>query len=332
MSFNINMPLLSIIVPVYNKQAYIDSCIESILKQRFTDFELILVNDGSTDECGSICDRIARQDNRVLVVHQNNQGVSSARNTGLGIAVGKYIGFVDCDDTLEADMYELLIDNAIRHTADISICGTRKIFPHKVEMFYGTGKTKIYDRAGAITALLTKDFSHSANDRIFTAEIARSIKFEGSMYEDTFYNFKALNQANKIVFDDQVKYNYIVRENSVSMTKFSTKYMDTVSFSKQMVQTCEQSLPEILDEAKYFDLITNISLINLIFISGRQKYLAEYKQASENLVDYYQYMFKRAIKLKHRYALKLFKASPVMYEVLMKAYINLANADVARKV
>lgn len=332
MSSTTNTLPLSIIVPVYNKEAYIISSIDSILKQNFTDFELILVNDGSTDGCGAICDHLAKKDSRIVVIHQNNQGVSSARNNGLKIAQGKYIGFVDCDDILDADMYELLISNALKHDADISICGTKKIFPDKIEMYHDTKKVTLFDRAQAITALLTKEFSHSANDRIFTAEIAKNVKFEGSMYEDTFYNFNALNLAEKIVFDDQVKYNYVVRDNSVSMTKFSTKYMDTVTFSKKIVQTCERSIPTIVDEAKYFDLITNISLINLIFISGRQKYLNELRQATLNLSDYYQYQFKRQIKPKHKLALKLFKTSPFVYEFLMKAYCNLANADVARKV
>jgi len=119
------MAFLSIIVPVYNKENYLGSCIQSILSQSFEDFELILVNDGSTDGSGPKCDYYESIDPRIQVFHQKNQGVSAARNLGINEASGNYIGFIDADDTIDIKMYEMLIKNALDNKSDISICRLR---------------------------------------------------------------------------------------------------------------------------------------------------------------------------------------------------------------
>ena len=117
------MPELSIIVPVYKVEKYLPKCIDSILAQTFTDFELILIDDGSPDRCGEICDEYAIKDERIVVIHQVNRGVSAARNAGLDAAKGEYIGFVDSDDWIKPEMYEIMVRTAIDKKADVVICG-----------------------------------------------------------------------------------------------------------------------------------------------------------------------------------------------------------------
>ena len=117
------MPELSIIVPVYKTEKYLPKCIDSILSQTFTDFELILIDDGSPDRCGEICDEYAAKDGRIIVIHQENRGVSAARNAGLDIARGEYIGFVDSDDWIEPEMYKVLVESCVNNKSDISMCG-----------------------------------------------------------------------------------------------------------------------------------------------------------------------------------------------------------------
>ena len=119
------MPELSIIVPVYKVEKYLSKCIDSILAQTFTDFELILIDDGSPDRCGEICDEYAAKDSRIIVIHQQNKGVSTARNAGLKIAKGKYIGFVDSDDWIEQEMYEQMLQTVKHNSAEIVTCGMR---------------------------------------------------------------------------------------------------------------------------------------------------------------------------------------------------------------
>ena len=115
-------PLLSIIVPVYNVEKYIERCIKSILNQSFTNFELILVDDGSPDNCGKICDEYKKKDSRIKVIHKKNGGLSDARNAGLNIATGKYIGFVDSDDIIHPQMYEKLFNCINKYNSDIVQC------------------------------------------------------------------------------------------------------------------------------------------------------------------------------------------------------------------
>ncbi|MFR2551722.1 MAG: glycosyltransferase [Clostridioides difficile] len=125
------MPKISIIVPVYNVEKYLEKCVRSILAQTFTDFELILVDDGSLDSSGAMCDQFAEQDQRVKVIHKENGGLSDARNAGIELATGEYLGFVDSDDYIADDMYELLYTNIVKEDADLSICGIYDVYEGK---------------------------------------------------------------------------------------------------------------------------------------------------------------------------------------------------------
>lgn len=116
------MPTISVIVPIYNVEHYLSACIDSVLDQTFTDFELILVNDGSTDRCGEICDHYATKDKWIKIIHQDNKGVSAARIVGIDNAKGKYIAFVDPDDTTVPNMYRHLLDSAKRYDVEITVC------------------------------------------------------------------------------------------------------------------------------------------------------------------------------------------------------------------
>jgi glycosyltransferase involved in cell wall biosynthesis len=326
------MVSLSVIVPVYNKELYIDSSILSILNQSYTDFELILVNDGSTDDSGKRCEYFATQDSRVRVIHQENQGVSAARNTGLDAAKGAFVGFVDCDDTLEPDMYKVLVENALTHQADISVCGVQKFFPDKVEVYFGTGTTTVYNRPEGVTALLKKKFLRSVYDKIYDAEIAKSVRFEGRINEDIYYNFLVFMKAQKSVFDDKLLYNYIIRENSVSMSRFSAKWMDTIVLSKKIVSLCEECLPALNPVAREFDFITHISLLNLLILSGKNAYLNDYTHVVSNLKGYSEFVQSGVVRKKHEYAYRIFSFSPPLYEHAMKLYCRLTDADVSKKV
>ena len=113
---------ISIIVPVYNVEKYLKKCVDSILGQTFTDFELLLIDDGSTDNSGSICDELAKTDNRIKVIHKENGGLSDARNIGIEVAKGDFIGFIDSDDYIDEDMYAFLYNNILKYDAELSMC------------------------------------------------------------------------------------------------------------------------------------------------------------------------------------------------------------------
>lgn len=132
------MNKISVIIPVYNSEKFLDACIDSIVKQTYQNFEIILVDDGSTDDSPSLCDQYAAQDKRIKVIHQDNQGVSAARNNGLDLATGDLVSFIDSDDTLDEDMYELLVKLFEENSADITHCGYKHLVGDEVRLVHDT--------------------------------------------------------------------------------------------------------------------------------------------------------------------------------------------------
>lgn len=313
------MAFLSIIVPVFNKEKYIDNCIQSILSQTFKDFELILVNDGSTDSSGFKCDCYKNMDNRIIVFHQENQGVSSARNKGISIATGDYIGFVDADDTIDVNMYETLIDNATSNNADIAIC--RLNTSEKPTIHLNRKNVEVFNRNEGLSAFFKGELDYGAYNKIYKKTIVKNLQFEGRMFEDVFYTFRALLLSNKAVLNQNKMYNYFIRDNSVSISKFSLKYLDLVYVTKKIVNIVLEKMPAHLEAAKVFDFVTNMFLLNKILLAGEKYYMNEYKMIVERLNGYSVFLNEtKAINKKHRIAYHLFTNNSKAYLVILKIY------------
>ena len=145
---------ISVIVPVYNIENYIEKTVESIRNQTYKNLEIILVDDGSSDNSGRILDEIAAKDSRIKVIHQENGGVTSARISGIKMATGEWIGFVDGDDFIEPDMYDVLLKNAIKHQADISHCGYQMVFQNRTDYYYNKGRIILQDKETGLKDLI----------------------------------------------------------------------------------------------------------------------------------------------------------------------------------
>lgn len=203
-------PKLSIIVPVYNVEKYLEKCIISILEQTFEDFELILINDGSTDNCGAICDDFAKQDNRIKVIHKENGGQSSARNIGINIARGEYIGFVDSDDYIMPTMYEKLYKGCQKNNADISIAGWTTVNE------YGDMINKYQISKVSFLSFMIKAYPWN---KLYKKKLFIENDFyfkEGMIYEDVELIPKLYTKANKVILIDSAEYNYLKRSNSTT--------------------------------------------------------------------------------------------------------------------
>ncbi|MBR2553963.1 MAG: glycosyltransferase [Aeriscardovia sp.] len=225
------MPQISVIVPVYKVEAYIHLCVDSILAQTFTDFELILVDDGSPDLCGVICDEYAKKDNRIHVVHQKNAGLSAARNTGLDIAQGDYITFIDSDDVIHPRFLELLIDDTQDKKNDITIC---QVFSFEESIDF----KKIYN--SSINYISSKEacermykrsengfFFVTACGKLYIKELFQDIRYPvGRLHEDQFVTYKLLYAANKVGLINEPLYGYRNNPTSITNTKFSIKRYD----------------------------------------------------------------------------------------------------------
>jgi len=210
-----DQPGLSIVLPVYQVGMYLRECLDSILQQNYAHFELILVDDGSTDESGEICDEYAQLDHRVRVIHQQNAGQSAARNRGIDLAAGRYIGFVDSDDWIDADMYQTLMHDAEANDADIACCGFRIVAEdgaRRDNLSAETKETAVWEGDDVLLNLYT-DFSPC--NKIYRVTLFTQIRYPvGKLYEDarTTYRLAALTKTATMNY--QQKYNYRQRHGS----------------------------------------------------------------------------------------------------------------------
>lgn len=327
------MTTLSIIVPVYNKVLYLEACIKSILAQTFTDYELILVNDGSNDGSERLCDKYAKLDDRIIVIHQVNSGVSATRNLGIHAATGKFIGFVDSDDTIEEDMYQVLMDNIINSDADVSVCRLRTISSNKIDCPTDDDSGPfILNHQQALSANIKGELDRSANNKIYKTEFARIVEFEGSIYEDILFTNRVLLKTRQTVVENLVKYNYMVRDNSASMKTFHPGYSQTIRTSAIILDLVAYYEPYCLDEAKVFDIETNLSLLNLILLSGKSNAPSLYNRVVTKLLEYRKFVSKtKSLRNKHKYALRLFYASPSLYRAFLNLYCLINESDVVKR-
>lgn len=214
-------PLISIIVPVYNVQQYLARCLDSIIDQTYTNLEIIVVDDGSTDDSGKICDQYAEKDNRIQVLHCPYGGVSIARNRGIKAAKGSYLGFIDSDDWIEPNFYECLYNSLTNAHADIAFCS---VFRHKKgECFakYKSGKVVCWNRKESLIHLLkAKRLRDHVWNKLYKKALFDGISFPpDKLYEDVLTLYKVFLKVNKAVYIQKPLYHYIYREGSISHTR-----------------------------------------------------------------------------------------------------------------
>lgn len=226
-------PMISIIVPIYRVEKYLKECVDSILAQTYKNFELILVDDGSPDNCPAICDGYAKQDDRVVVVHKKNGGLSDARNAGLDIAKGEYIGFVDSDDYISPIMYETLMNRIISDQSDIVICEYICVDESGEIIDNNKSHRKIQSRCylqnDFITeiAVLYGDNYLIAWDKLYRKEIFNSLRFPiGKLHEDAFTFHHIIEKCGKISYIRDRLYYYRIREGSIMTKKFDVRRLD----------------------------------------------------------------------------------------------------------
>ena len=246
--------MISVIVPAYNLENYISRTLDSILAQTYNDIEIIVVNDGSNDNTGNIIDKYAKENpGKVNAIHIENSGVTKARSAGIREAQGDWIGFVDGDDIIEPDMYEHLMNNAIKYNADISHCGYRMVFDDgRVNYFHNTGKIIEQNRIKGLTDLLNgsmvepglcnKLFRKTLFDNIINGNLMdKNIKIN----EDLLMNYILFSNAQKSVFEDFCPYHYIVRRTSASRQNLNKyKIYDPIKVKREIIELSDENMKE----------------------------------------------------------------------------------------
>ena len=248
-------PLISIIVPIYNVEKRLETCLKSILSQTYKNLEIILVDDGSPDNCGKICDEYKEKDPRIKVIHKENEGLSVARNRGIDESTGEYLAFVDSDDYVAVDYIEFMLKNLLKTGADISACGALFVHPSgKTERQYKDDKLYVIDNHEALRRMCYNDgFFVTAWDKLYKKELFNSVRYnEGKVFEDTGTTYKVVDKANKIVFQCLPKYFYMISDDNSSITKcaFNEKKLDYVEMADEMAGYIKEKYPDLTAAAE----------------------------------------------------------------------------------
>lgn len=307
------MAYLSIIIPVYNAEKYLHNCMDSILAQTFEDFEVILVNDGSTDSSGALCDKYAQKDSRIKVIHQENQGQAVARNHALDIVTGEYIGFVDSDDYIHPRMYEVLIQNAQECNAQISIGGYRTVFDFESmeEIQELDTKPKAWNGKEFLTHCLLDSIDKKPWilwDKIFHRSCFENIRMpEGRINEDNAIVYKILYESDCVADCNAPFYYYYQNPDSTVNQAFKHKHLDWLLVPQEMIEYFFEKQDEVLlDKANRMYLSALEDMYRKAHVGLKDR--AVDKRLKQDLMKQYQ-------KEKKRYSISV-KTHPGLYEIL----------------
>ncbi len=325
------MNKISIIVPVYNVEKYLDRCVESIVSQTYENLEIILVDDGSPDNCPQMCDDWAKKDERIRVVHKTNGGLSSARNTGLEIATGSLIAFVDSDDWLEPDMYRKLCTAILQYDADIAMCATDSVDMEGNNIATGTTPTLknskekiiIYSNNSEIMEahISPSEIAGWINsgvwNKLYRAHIVNGVLFpKGRLYEDVFTMYKYLHKASKMAYIPWHGYNYFQREGSICNKKFDGRNMDLLDANVERYEF-------ICENYKHLEIPAREQVVdccfNLAFKIVEEEVISQYKpqvkQIKKAFKKYASLDLYKTYSIKRLAALNLFVVSPHIFRL-----------------
>ena len=245
--------LISIIVPVYNVEDYLGQCVNSLINQTYTNLEIILVDDGATDKSGVLCDILAEKDTRIKVIHKKNGGLSDARNAGIDVATGTYIGFVDSDDWIDEDMFSKLINSSKKFDADISFCAVTVVYDRQFVNRSLNIDNYCMEKDQAVEMLLHDDKCKSfAWNKLYKRELFKEIRFPvGKYFEDVFIMHEIFENANRVAYVDDGLYFYRQREGSIMHMKAVTAWMD-------YLEAVEKRINYYKNENDYIKILSSV--------------------------------------------------------------------------
>lgn len=286
--------LLTVIVPVYNVEPYLDRCVQSIVQQTYRKLEIILVDDGSTDNSPQMCELWAQKDERIKVIHKKNGGLSSARNAGLDIAQGEIISFIDSDDFIELDMYRIMI-TALRNSGkDIACCGRIvDLWGKREKKEFSISQPRIYTQEEAIKEVLClRDIDVSACDKLYRKTLFYELRYPiGKTSEDAAIIFQILEKTNGVIHVGKDFYHYIFRRNSISKASYTHAKFDAYENCVFITQFFKKYHPYLMSYVKIYNTQVCASLLESMYLDSQS--IKKYKQDFE----VYRAMFKKGFFL-----------------------------------
>ena len=308
--------LISVIIPVYKVGEYLERCVDSVINQTYTNLEIILVDDGSPDNCGKICDEYAEKDNRIKVIHKENGGAASSRNKGLDISTGRYICFVDSDDYVEKGFIERLYTLVTEKDADIAQCSYCETTGDSAGFVYSDGGVSILCGEEMINDLYCDGERHIATvvlwTKIYKREIFNQLRLpEGIMYEDEAIMPKILCSAKKIVVSQDRPYAYFMSENSVMRTPFSVKKLDYITALEYRMKFYREKKMDV-----YIDDDMRRLMLKCIVYSQETDSRKLKKELLKQSHKYFRYVIKSDMSLKRKIRYMLYRIHPVFIKLI----------------
>ena len=289
--------LISVIVPVYNVEAYLPRCVDSILAQTYQNLEIILVEDGTKDNCGAICDDYARKDARVRVLHKKNGGLSSARNAGIDVARGEYLNFVDSDDWIEPDAYEHMMAAATRYNVKLVCAGRYDVDAGKTEKTVGLCPRKEEVISGIELArriFVWENVDSAACDKLYHRDLFRDIRYPiGKVCEDVPTTYRIALGAERVAMCAKPIYNYYHRPGSLSLAPVSEKTFHFSEHTAVIYPFIRDNYPEIADHARYLrvrSLVHNLISLDLAGAEYREKFARQYRDSRKALAEHVSFI------------------------------------------
>lgn len=238
-------PLISVIVPVYKVEAYLDRCVQSIVDQTYQNLEIILVDDGSPDNCGAMCDAWAAKDSRIKVIHKENGGLSDARNAGIAIANGEYIGFIDSDDWIDLSFFQVLIDLSIQTSADISECNFIKTSGDIPYIEYSNEITLCNAEEALEKHISITMFKQVVWNKLYRRNIVHCLFEKGKYHEDEFWTYQIIAVCQNLAHIDRPMYFYFQREDSIMGEGYSIKRLDALEAKIRRNEFIKVNYPQL---------------------------------------------------------------------------------------
>lgn len=271
--------LISIVVPIYNVEKYLERCVDSIINQTYKNIEIILVDDGATDNCGVICDKYKKEDPRIIVIHKKNGGLSDARNSGIKIAKGKYITFIDSDDYIEDDYVEYLYNLLIQKNTKMSICSYAVHFDNSNVKLYNATDIKRWSKEETLKHILySKKIEVSAWGKMYRTDLFKNIEYpKGKIFEDIDTTYKLIDQCDYISVGLSEKYHYIMRKNSIVNNSFSDKHKYMITASEHMCDYIKNKYPSLKKGCKRRLTYAYISTLNRMIVCENRNISEEKK-------------------------------------------------------
>ncbi|MBO5397964.1 MAG: glycosyltransferase family 2 protein [Clostridia bacterium] len=321
--------LITIVVPVYKVEQYLKKCVDSIINQTYKNLEIILVDDGSPDNCGNMCDEYANLDSRVKVIHKENGGLSSARNAGIEIAKGKYISFVDSDDYITNDYIEFLYNLILTNNVKVSICSHTVIYDTGLVLEKATNEHSVIDTKTAIERILYDEgLDTSAWAKLYETKLFENIKYpNGKLFEDSATTCKILCECDKVAIGSKSKYFYLIRNNSITKTNFSSNKMDLITSTKDMGEYVLNKYPDLKKAVNRRIMYAYLSTLSQL-ANSKEKHLEEQKELLDYIKKYRkEVLADKRIKKRDRLALHCLAFGFNFYKLMWKIYKKVSNRE-----